>query len=328
MDVIDFGLRRAQGPDGAISASRAAYIGGVSGSSNLLAGKQFGIPVRGTHAHSWIMAFDSEEVAFAKYAENLPDDCVLLVDTYETLRGVDRAIEVGKAMRERGSDLAGIRIDSGDLAYLSQEARRRLDEAGFSKTKIVASNELDEYLIQSLNLQGAKVDMWGVGTNLVTGKGQGALNGVYKLAAIFELDHWVHKIKVSDQPSKTTNPGLHNVRRYVNAQGGFEGDLIYDESEDPSEIKTIVDPTNPLRKKKISQQWSSHELLQPVFRNGTRIYDPPPFSSLQSRTKEQLARLHPGHKRFENPHEYPVGLSPFLSELKQTLIGTHGNGDR
>lgn len=326
--VVDFGLRRAQGPDGAISASRAAFIGGVIGTSNVLAGKLYEIPVKGTHAHSWIMSFPSELEAFDSYATSMPDDCVLLVDTYNTAEGVEHAIEIGKRLRLRGKELSGIRIDSGDLAYLSQDARRRLDEAGFSNVKIVASNELDEHLIQSLNFQNAKIDLWGVGTNLVTGRGQGAMNGIYKLAAVSENGTWTYKIKVSDQPAKTTNPGIHRVCRFFDSQGLMEGDLIYDESEEASGVNTIIDPLNSQRRKPIHSSWSHEELLVPVFEKGRCVYELPSLAAIRSRAQNQLSRLHPGHKRFENPHEYPVGLSPFLSKLKQTLIERHREGNK
>jgi nicotinate phosphoribosyltransferase len=219
--VLEFGLRRAQGPDGGVSASRAAYIGGCAATSNVLAGKLFSIPVRGTHAHSWVMAFENECDAFNAYAGTSPNNCVLLVDTYDTVEGVRRAIRTGKRLREKGHDLQGIRLDSGDLAELSKAARSLLNDAGFTKTQIVASSDLDEHEIRRLKAAGARIDVWGVGTRLATAYDHPALGGVYKLAAI-RPDHkslWVHKIKRSDTPEKTSLPGIHQVRRY------YDGDI-------------------------------------------------------------------------------------------------------
>src|SRR5262249_15832235 len=212
--VIEFGLRRAPGIDGRLAASRAAHIGGCEATSNVIAGKLFGIPVRGTHAHSWIMSFDSELDAFRAYAEALPNNCVFLVDTYDTLDGVRSAIEVGKKIRQLGHELLGVRIDSGDLAKLSIEARKLLDDAGFPRATILGTNDLDEYVIESLKQQGAKIAVWGVGTRLVTGYDQPALGGVYKLGALQDdAGRWQAKIKLSEEPVKTTIPGVLQVRR-------------------------------------------------------------------------------------------------------------------
>src|SRR5574340_1128580 len=226
--VIEFGLRRAQGPDGAISASRAAYIGGCVATSNVLAGQRFGIPVGGTHAHSFVMLFHSEIEAFMAYVEAMPNNAVLLVDTYDTIEGVRNAILAGQRLREMGSELMGIRIDSGDLAWFSKRAREMLDEAGFNDTKVYASNELDEHTVKSLKEQGAAIDVWGVGTRLVTAYDQAALGGVYKLAAIREPGgEWEPRLKVSEQVTKVTTPGLLAVRRYRDEHGRFVGDMIY-----------------------------------------------------------------------------------------------------
>lgn len=321
--VLEFGLRRAQGFDGALTATRASYIGGVHATSNVLAGKLYGIPLRGTHAHSWIMAFDSEEEAFRKYAEALPDQCILLVDTYDTREGVRHAIEVGRELKARGRDLAGIRLDSGDFAYLSQEARAMLDAAGLKSTRIFASNELDEHLIQSLFFQGAKIDAWGVGTKLVTAEDQPAMNGVYKLAAIEEGGKWKPRIKVSDQPAKTSNPGIPRIRRFFDKQGLMEGDLIYDESENADLAARIMDPVLPHRFKAIAKEWRHEELLRPVFSKGKRVYAPPPLAEVRAHREREIERLHPGIRRLENPHVYPVGLSPHLAKLKADLIQAH-----
>jgi nicotinate phosphoribosyltransferase len=207
--VLEFGLRRAQGLDGGLAASRAAYIGGCAATSNVLAGKTFDIPVRGTHAHSWVMAFDDEREAFSAYAKAMPNNCVFLVDTYDTLEGVRRAVETGKWLRERGHEMVGIRLDSGDLAWLSVEARKILDNGGFPKALIVASNDLDEHIIASLKAQGAQINVWGVGTKLITAFDQPALGGVYKLGAIRGDDgRWVYKVKLSEQAAKVSTPGI------------------------------------------------------------------------------------------------------------------------
>src|SRR5687768_12178981 len=224
--VLEFGLRRAQGVDGGLSASRASYIGGCAATSNVLAGKLYDIPVKGTHAHSWVMSFDSESEAFEGYAKVLPNNCVFLVDTYDTLEGVRRAIIVGKRLRDRGHKLVGIRLDSGDLAYLSIEARKLLDEAGFTDAAIVASNDLDERIIENLKLQGAQIAVWGVGTKLATAYDQPSLGGVYKLGAIQDANgQWQPKLKLSDQVVKTSIPGILQVRRFATS-AGFTADMI------------------------------------------------------------------------------------------------------
>src|SRR2546430_677373 len=224
--VLEFGLRRAQGIDGAVAASRAAYIGGAAATSNVLAGKVLGIPVRGTHAHSWVMLFDSEREAFEAYARAMPHNVVLLVDTYDTLQGVRRAIETGKWLRSQGRDLAGIRLDSGDLAWLSIEARKLLDAAGFTKTVIYASNELDEDVIASLKQQGAKIGAWGVGTRPVTGAEDAALGGIYKLSAVrVRGSEWKRRIQLSEPTAKVSLARLLQPRR-VSARGGVSGGLI------------------------------------------------------------------------------------------------------
>jgi nicotinate phosphoribosyltransferase len=322
--IIEFGMRRAQGFDGAISASRAAYIGGVHATSNVLAAKLFGIPLAGTHAHSWVMAFEDELTAFRKYARALPDQCVLLVDTYDTARGVNHAIKVGVELAKNGKRLAAIRLDSGDFAFLSEQARKNLDAAGLHQTEIIASNELDEYLIQSLHLQGAKIDHWGVGTKLVTAQDQPALNGVYKLSALYEGGVWKNKMKVSNQTSKTSNPGRQRLRRFYNASGQIEADLIYEESECPETIKHICDPSQLNRTKKIQPEWSSRDLLEQVISDGKITKLLPSIFETREHTQRELNLLHAGHRRFENPHEYRVGLSPELLKIKQALMAQLG----
>ncbi len=318
--VVEFGLRRAQGIDGALTASRTAYIGGCAGTSNVLAGKLFGIPVKGTHAHSWVMSFENEVEAFSAYADALPNNCIFLVDTYDSLEGVRHAVEVGKWLRKRGHKLAGIRLDSGDLAYLSIEARKTLNAAGFKDAVIVGSNDLNEHLIASLKQQGAAINMWGVGTMLVTAYDQPALGGVYKLSAIRRPDGtWDHKIKLSEQTVKVTSPGVLQVRRFRKANE-FIGDAIYDETRPLPKLITIVDPTDPTRRKHFPSATDYEDLLIPVLRRGKLVYDLPSLDSIRARAQRQLAMLHQGIKRFENPHQYPAGLELTLHEFKTELI--------
>ncbi len=317
--VLEFGLRRAQGVDGALAASRAAYIGGCAATSNVLAGQLFGIPVKGTHAHSWVMAFDDELASFQAYAEAMPNNCVFLVDTYDSLEGVRRAIEVGRWLRERGHHLAGIRLDSGDLAYLSIEARRLLDEAGFPDAAIFASNDLDEHIIASLKQQGARIAFWGVGTKLVTAFDQPALGGVYKLTAVRDPGGpWVYKLKLSEQAAKISNPGILQVRRFAR-DGLFLGDMIFNEGSPPKGPRVIVDPGNPLRQKAFPEDAAAESLLVPIFRGGKPVYAEPTLEEIRGRVQDQLSHLHAGLKRLLNPHEYPVGLEPGLFQLKTDL---------
>lgn len=319
--VLEFGLRRAQGPDGGVMASRAAYIGGCVATSNVLAGKELGIPVRGTHAHSWVMSFDTELEAFNTYAEAMPNNCVFLVDTYDTIEGVQRAIEVGKTLREKGHEMAGVRLDSGDLAWLSRKARTLLDEAGFPEAKIVASNDLDEHTIESLKHQGAQIAVWGVGTQLVTGGDQAALGGVYKLGAMKnEAGDWVPKIKLSEQVIKVSNPGIQQVRRFE-IDGQFCGDAIYDEEAGCPENVGIVHPTEGLLSTKTMPDAASfHELLEPVFRDGKKVVEERTLDEIQTRCREQLEKLDPTTKRLTNPHGYPAGLEESLYSKKLELI--------
>jgi nicotinate phosphoribosyltransferase len=319
-EVIDFGLRRAQGPDGGLSASRAAYVGGVAATSNVLAGRLFGIPVRGTHAHSWVMAFDTEAEAFEAWARAQPNNCVFLVDTYDTLSGVRRAAEAALRLRERGHEPIGIRLDSGDLAWLSIEARRILDEHGLDRMRILASNDLDEHLISSLKEQGARIDLWGVGTRLVTGGDQAALGGVYKLAAVRPPGGpWQHRVKVSEQAAKTSNPGVQQVRRF-SSEAGFLADVIYDEETGLPEAPVLVDPLDPTRRKRIARGTPGEDLLVPLMRGGRAVAEPPPIEDARARARAQVSRLHPGITRFVNPHQYPVGLSLELHELRTRLV--------
>lgn len=319
--VLEFGLRRAQGIDGGLSASRASYIGGCAGTSNVLAGKMFDIPVKGTHAHSWVLSFDTELESFEAYARALPNNCVFLVDTYHSLEGVHNAVRVGRWLRDNGHRMAGIRLDSGDLAYLSIEARKILDEAGFEETQILASSELDEHLIESLKLQGARIVVWGVGTRLVTGHDDPALGGVYKLTAVRDAgEHpWKYKVKLSEQAIKVTTPGILQVRRF---HSGTElaGDMIFDIELGAPDAPTLVDPADLTRRKDIHAGTPFEDLLVPVFRQGRKVYDPPPLAAIRHRVTEQLQSFHPGIKRLSNPHLYPVGLELGLFDLKTRLI--------
>jgi nicotinate phosphoribosyltransferase len=318
--VLEFGLRRAHGIDGALAASRAAYIGGCAATSNVLAGKLFGIPVRGTHAHSWVMAFDDELESFQAYAEAMPNNCIFLVDTYNTLEGVRKAIRIGKWLREHGHEMIGIRLDSGDLAQLSIEARRILDEAGFPQAVIVGSNDLDEHLIESLKKQGAPIGVWGVGTKLVTAYDQPALGGVYKLTAVREPGGpWRDKIKLSEEALKVSNPGILQVRRY-HTDGKFLGDVIYNEETGLTGGCTMVDLLDPSKRQSISDGTPFTDLLVPVFREGKVVYEGPPLEQMQKRTQDQLAHLPPDLKHSNNPQSYPVGLELSLHELKTRLI--------
>ena len=320
-DVLEFGLRRAQGIDGSLSASRAAYLGGCSATSNVLAGKKFGIPVRGTHAHSWVMSFDSELESFQAYADAMPNNCVFLVDTYDTLEGVRRAIQIGHTLQERGQRLLGIRLDSGDLSTLSISARKLLDEAGFTATKIVASNDLDERLIQSLKLQGAAIGVWGVGTKLVTAYDQPALGGVYKLAAIQSEDgSWQPTIKLSEQILKISNPGIQGVRRFYGLDGFATCDMIYNELQPPGATVSIVDQVDPSNHVTIPEFMSTQELLKPVIRKGKVLEPLPSLTESRSRAMDQLQNFQNAILRFDNPQQYLVGLEHQLYELKSRMV--------
>ncbi len=318
--VLEFGLRRAQGFDGALAASRAAYIGGCAGTSNVLAGKMFGIPVKGTHAHSWVMTFDSEQEAFQAYALAMPNNCVMLVDTYNSLEGVKHAIETGKQLRQNGSNLYGIRLDSGDLAYLSKQARKILDDAGFENTKIFASNDLDEDIIASLKEQGAEITVWGVGTKLVTADKYPALGGVYKLSAIRNPGaDWEYKLKLSEQAVKISTPGILQVRRF-REKGENIADAIYQTETDLSKGCSIIDPFDITKHKLIPENTEYTDLLIPVFRNGQNIYPERNINEIRESTKTSLRSFYSGIKRFINPHRYPVGLEKSLNDLRMELI--------
>lgn len=321
--VLEFGLRRAQGPDAGLYGSRAAYIGGCRATSNVLAGQLYDIPVKGTHAHSWVMNFPDELTAFRAYAAAYPDACLLLVDTYDTLRsGIPNAIKVAKELEAKGRKFAGIRLDSGDLAYLSKVARRMLDEAGLTDAIIVASGDLDEELIRDLRMQGARVDVWGVGTKLITGDNNPALGGVYKLVALEQDGELVPKIKVSENAEKTTNPGVKKILRFYDRDNGKAlADLLVlsDEEVPPHGPLTIFDPIDTWKKKTLTN-YDIRELLVPVFRNGSLVYDSPPVQEIQQYARKELETLWPEYRRLRNPQEYIVDLSEKLWNLKQQLI--------
>ncbi|QHT59472.1 nicotinate phosphoribosyltransferase [Paenibacillus lycopersici] len=325
--LLEFGTRRAQEADASVWGARAAYIAGFHATSNLRAGMMFGIPTKGTHAHAWVQGHDSEEEAFRKYAEVLPDQVTLLVDTYDTLRsGVPNAIRVGKLLEKQGKRMNGIRLDSGDLAYLSQEARRMLDEAGLNYVGIVASNDLDEGLIFSLKGQGAKIDVWGVGTQLITSGDQPSLGGVYKLVAREKDGEMIPVIKISGNPEKVTTPGRKEVYRIINRETGIaEGDyltLVEEGPMDTEEPLRLFDPVHHYIQKVI-QRYDAVPLLAEIFRDGELVYEMPSLDEIRRYHGEQLALFWPQVLRKTNPAEYRVNLSETAWELKMALIAQY-----
>jgi nicotinate phosphoribosyltransferase len=333
--VMEFGLRRAQGPDAGVYGARAAVIAGCVGTSNTLCGKMFGAPLKGTHAHSWIMSFPDEAAAFRAYAGMYPEAAILLVDTYDTLKsGVPNAIKIFGEMRERdiGFKSYGIRLDSGDLSYLSKKARVMLDEAGFKDAVISASSDLDEGLIESLKLQGCAVNLWGVGTNLITSKDCPAFGGVYKLCCEYD-DNGVErpKIKLSDNPEKITNPGFKKiVRFYDSATNKIKADLIAldDERIDESEDITLFDPATTWKKMTLKAgSYYTKEPLAPIFIDGELVYGEPSLLEIQAYCREQTDSLWEEHKRLVNPHILPVDLSWRLYTLKRKMIEENSFGE-
>ena len=321
--VMEFGLRRAQGPDAGIYGARAAIIGGCASTSNVLAGQMFGVPLSGTMAHSWVMNFPSEYEAFKAYADAFPDNCLLLADTYDTLRsGVPNAIRTFRYLRERGHEPKGIRLDSGDLAYLSKKARKMLDAAGFENTVICASGDLDENSIESLKSQGAKIDLWGVGTKLITSEDMPALGGVYKLAAVYEGDREIPKIKLSDNTAKITNPGFKQVYRITDKQSGKAvADLIAlrGETFDTDKPLTIRHPVERWKELTV-ENYSLRPLLIPVMERGRRVYDFPSLREVAAYAREQTAAFWEEYTRNALPHLYKVDLSEALLALKDRLM--------
>lgn len=317
--IVEFGLRRAQGPDGALTVARAATVGGVGATSNLLAGRRFGLPVKGTQAHSWVMAFDDELESFRAYAKTFPNSCVLLVDTYDTLKsGVPNAIIVARELREKGFELAGIRLDSGDLAWLSRKARQMFDEAGFPQVKILASNDLDEELIEAIRNDGGRVDIYGVGTRLATcaGEGGGALGGVYKLV---EIDGRP-TIKATSDPAKASLPGRKVLYRVQDTRGMALFDLIALMDEQIISGDEVFDPENPARSLQIPVNVEIVELRDQVMDGGIPQLEKESLAVMARRCQQELGRLPEGSLRLVNPHRYKVAISKGLQQLRQNLL--------
>ena len=321
--VLEFGLSRAQGPDAGIYGARASIIGGCQATSNVLTGQLFGVPVGGTHAHSWVMSFEDELTAFRAYADVFPDNCLLLVDTYDTLgSGVPNAITVFKELRARGKEPVGIRLDSGDLAFLSRQARVMLDDAGFPNAKIFASGDLDEEVIWDLKAQGAAIDVWGVGTRMITSMDNPALGGVYKLAAEEVDGKFVPRIKISENPAKITNPGVKQLYRFYDRRSGKAlADLLALDEEDFSsgEPLEIFDPENTWKRMTLCD-YRMRQLLVPVFENGELVYDSPALSEIAAYAKQEMETFWDEYKRLNRPHRYKVDLSQKLYDLKLQLL--------
>ncbi|XEC94760.1 nicotinate phosphoribosyltransferase [Paenibacillus tarimensis] len=325
--LLEFGTRRAQETEAAVWGARAAYLAGFDATSNLRAGMLFGIPAKGTHAHSWVQMFDSEEDAFEAYAAALPEQVTLLVDTYDTLKsGLPNAIRTAHSLKARGKRMKAIRLDSGDLAYLSKEARRILDEAGLPGVKIVASNDIDEHIMAELKAQGAKIDIWGIGTRLITAADNPALGGVYKLVAREKDGTYIPVIKISGNPEKVTTPGIKDAYRILNkATGKAEADYIMLTGEtDIEEGKPLklFDPVHPYLHK-VVKDYVALPLLRPVFRGGRLVCTLPDLEQIRTRHRSQLELFWPEYLRKLNPEKYPVDLSPAVWELKKKLIEKH-----
>lgn len=321
--ISEFGLRRAQGPDAGIYGARAACIGGCRTTSNVVSGKLFGIPVTGTHSHSWVMSFDTELEAFEKYAEIYPDNCLLLVDTYDTLKsGVPNAIKVFDKLKAEGHKPVGIRLDSGDLAYLSRKARVMLDEAGHQDCLIFATNDLDEDILLALNSQDAKIDVYGIGTKLITSYNNASLGGVYKLCALEENGVLVPKIKVSNSHEKTTNPGVKKIVR-IFKDGMAQADLICleDETFDTSKPLTVFHPEQTWKKTTFTN-YQLKELMVQIFKDGKLVYDMPSLKEICDREDESIASFFPEYRRVVNTQEYKVDLSQRLWDLKRELLNS------
>ncbi len=322
-NVFEFGLRRAQGPDAGIYGARAAIIGGCVATSNVLSSQMFGAKAAGTHAHSWVMSFEDEITAFREYAKIYPNNCLFLVDTYNTLKsGVPNAIKIFEELREKGHKPVGIRLDSGDLAYLSKQARKMLDSAGFEDAKIFASGDLDEYVIVDLKQQGAKIDVYGVGTKLITCYDRPALGGVYKLAASEADGKWQSKLKVSENLWKITNPGIKKVARiYSNADNKAIADLIMLEDEIIDNTKPLVlfDPVETWKQMTV-EDFHTKELQVPIFVEGKQVYELPTLAEISEHTKKEMETFWDEILRIKKPHIYKVDLSDKLYNLKKTLL--------
>ncbi|MDR3186093.1 MAG: nicotinate phosphoribosyltransferase [Christensenellaceae bacterium] len=324
--VAEFGLRRAQGPDAGIYGARASMIGGCKSTSNVLAGQLFGIKVTGTMAHSWVMCYPSELDAFRAYANIYPNNCLLLVDTYDTLTsGVPNAITIFKELRKNGYTPIGIRLDSGDLAYLSKKARVMLDEAGFPDAKIFASGDIDENILVSLKVQQAKIDVWGIGTRLITASPNPALGGVYKLAGVYNGETLEPKMKISDTQEKITNPGFKTIYRIYKSDGMAAADLIAlrDENIDTSKPLTIFHPIETWKKTTFTE-YSIRELPVEIFRDGVQKYTSPALCDIISYAEKRRNEFWDEYKRLINPHIYKVDLSDSLYELKNKLLTAKG----
>lgn len=315
--LLEFGLRRAQGVDGGLSASRAAVVGGCDATSNVLAGKEYNLPVKGTHAHSWVMLFDNEKEAFQTYADAMPGNIVFLIDTFDTMQGLDHVISLMK--EDPNLNVKAIRLDSGDLAQLSIACRKRLDKEGFKDVKIVASNSLNEYVIEALKEQKAAIDIWGVGTNLATAQDQPALDGVYKLSAVQdENGQWVDKVKLSNQPSKVSLPGIPGVRRFYDKEGKAVGDLIYDIRHSKNKVGiSISDYTQQISFEHFDH---SEDLLKPVFTNGECVYSHPSVNQIKMHVDQSSCTMPEPLKRFLNPHLYNLAVEESLCQTKYQLI--------
>ncbi len=325
--LLEFGTRRAQEADAAVWGARAAVLAGFDATSNLRAGMLFGIPTKGTHAHAWVQIHDTEGDAFDRYAAAMPEHVTLLVDTYNTLKsGLPNAISTARALAAQGIKLQGIRLDSGDLAYLSKEARRMLDEAGFPETKIVASNDLDEHIIAELKMQGARIDIWGVGTKLITAADQPALGGVYKLTAREKDGTMQPVIKISGNPDKVTTPGVKDVYRIIdNETGKAEADYVaLAEETDVREGKPLrlFDPVHHYLDKTVTD-YTAVPLLRPIFRQGNLVYPLPALADIRQYHRDQLALFWPEYLRKLNPAAYPVDLSQAAWDLRQAMIEKH-----
>ena len=329
--VMEFGARRAQGSDGAILGARAAYIGGCSSTACTITDKMFGIPAVGTMAHSWVQMFDTEYEAFESYCKQYPNNVTLLVDTYDVLKsGVPNAIKAfDNVLKPLGITNCAIRLDSGDITYLSKKARKMLDEAGYHDCKIVVSNSLDEILIRDLILQGAKVDLFGVGERLITAKSNPVFGGVYKLVAVEKDGEIIPKIKISENPEKITNPHFKKVYRiFDNETGTAIADqlCVYDETIDESQPLELFDPIQ-VWKTKLVTNYTAKELLVPIFKGGECVYESPSIQEIQSYCKAQIMTLWDEVKRFENPHKYYVDLSRKLWNIKQNLLMNRGKNN-
>ncbi len=321
--LMEFGTRRAQEKDAAVWGARAAYLSGFDSTSNMLAGQLFNIPISGTHAHSWVQDFDNELDAFRAYADAFPQQTTLLVDTYDTLRsGIPHAIQIGLEMKERNQTLAAIRLDSGDLAYLSKQARKMLDEAGLTETKIVASSDLDEHTILHLKAQGAKIDAWGVGTKLITAYDKPALGAVYKMVARYEGNQWIPTVKISSNPAKITTPGIKSIYRIICKQTGkAHADLISlsQENIDPKQPLILFHPEQTFKQKKVTN-FIAVPMLQPIFRQGRRVYTLPSLEEIRVYHRSQLSLFWEEYLRIVLPEEYPVDLTRNLWEQRESLI--------